>query len=117
MTVQDFEAALVGRGFYLESPSVFVPGTNRDTEFYTPTQFLDILSHSSGTGGFVPLVRKRSESANASTYYFKDQAGFEYFKVDVPLGTAASSGGFDAIAVKFHVCQAFTIFFLRCGLI
>ena len=97
-SIDDFETALTSRGFYFESPSVFLPGANRDAEAYTADQLLDILTHEENkTGNFVSMVRKRSEQAGYMTYYFKDVAGFEYFKVSVPNATAENTSVLGAV--------------------
>ena len=94
MISSEFEAHLVVKGFYFESPSLFVPSANLDAEYYTSEQLMDILTHEGSdenkTGGFRAMVRKRSESTGTFTYYFKDEAATEYFKVTCPTSTGAN---------------------------
>ena len=90
MLAQDFENALKPQGFYFESPSFFIPSANTDAEGYSAEQLLDILAHEND---FRPMVRKRSEQMNTLTYYFKDEAATEYFKVVCPTSIGITENG------------------------
>jgi len=87
MIAADFENDILARGHYIASPSLFSPGVDKDAEFYTGDQFIDIMNHDDD--GLVRLVRKRSEQTGNTTYYFKDEAKSEYFKVTCPNSVGA----------------------------
>jgi len=90
-----FEQELAHFGFYFEVPGIFVPGSDKDAETYSAQALLDILDKETSKlepqGGLRRMVRKRSESANNMTYYFKDEMGTQYFKVAVPVQTGAGT--------------------------
>ena len=119
MLANEFEAKLVAVGFYFKKPSVFVPGSDKDAEYYTAEDIMDILvqegSPATPRGGFRKMVRKRFETTNTATYYFKDEKMSEYFKVVVPTSIA---GGMwlDIFALRFTLKQAGDTIKVRLGM-
>jgi hypothetical protein len=91
MYANEFEQKLKDLGFYLESPSFFIPGSNKDAEGYMPEQMLDIIGHDKDK--FSSLVRRRSEQVGMLTYYLKDTLGVVYFKVLAQTSATMQTGG------------------------
>lgn len=119
MIASEFEAHLLVRGFYFENPGVFVPGVDKDAEAYTAEQLMDILTHegtdTNPTGNFLNMVRRRSEQMGYMTYYFKDEAHSEYFKVAVPTSTNAGAM-IDLHALLFTIKQSIDTVKVRWGM-
>ena len=114
ITVPTFEALLTDTyKHYIEIPQLFVPGSNRDAEYYSPDVFVRILEHDDS--GLLRLVRKRSEQSGSKTYYFKDEKQTEYFKVVVP-DAATGSAVFDLHAFKFGIRQFLDTLKIRLGM-
>ena len=115
ITVPVFEAVLKDRyKHYIEMPSLFVPGTNKDAEYYAAEAFLRILALDDA--GFGRLVRKRSEQSGSKAYYLKDNHGVGYFKIVVPDGATGSGAVLDFTAFKSGVRQFLDTLKIRLGL-
>jgi hypothetical protein len=118
MLTNEFEAKLLAKGFYFENPSLFVAGVDKDAEYYTAEQILDIIDHESTVsdpcGDFRELIRRRSEQTGFTSYYFKEDMGTEYFKVVVPNATGAQ--WLDLHAIHFTVKQVLDTIKVRLGM-
>jgi hypothetical protein len=114
MTVPIFEELLMTTyKHYIEMPQLFVPGSNRDAEYYSPEAFVRILEHDDS--GLVRLVRKRSEQSGSKSYYFKDNLGVGYFKIVVP-DAATGSAVFDFQAFGSGIRQFLDTLKIRLGM-
>jgi hypothetical protein len=112
MNATDFEAALLAQGFYFINPSLFVPeGT---ATYATPEDFTSkVLSNDADN--LSKCIRRRSEQANAMTYYAREQPGTSYFRVNVPTGTG-TPGTIDVLALKFRLKQICDTIAIRLGI-
>jgi hypothetical protein len=92
MNSNEFEMTLVTGGFYFVAPTLFVPGSDKDAEYLSADDMLKVI----GADGddISRCVRRRSEQANATTYYLKNWQGTQYWRVLCPNSTGSAGTRF-----------------------